>query len=101
MSETGSSASCHQAPVGMRQEDPGGEDENEPVSRGQRPLEERLVAAGELEHRPFVDHRQLEVRVGVVDRLSSRLGDDDERERNGGERRARASSRGGRLPCRR
>ena len=32
-----------------------------------------------------MDHRQLEVRVGVVDRLPPRLGDDDEREGDGAE----------------
>ena len=41
------------------------------------------------------------MRVGVVDRLPSRLGDHDERERDGAERRAPASSTAGRRPCRR
>ena len=85
--------------VRMRQEDLGGEHEHEPVPRSERPLEQGQVAAGVLEHGPFVDHRQLEVRVGVVDRLPSRLGDHDEREGDGAERRAPGSSRRGRRPC--
>ena len=43
------------------------------------PLEVREVPARVLEERPLVDHRQLEVRVRVVDRLAPGLGHDDER----------------------
>ena len=68
-------------PGRMRQEDRRGESEHEPVARRHRPLQKREVAAGVLEQRPLVDHRQLEVRVGVVDRLPARLRDDHEQER--------------------
>ena len=50
----------------------------------------REVAAGVLEQRALVDHRQLEVRVGVVDGLAAGLGDHDERERDRAERERRA-----------
>ena len=55
-----------------------------------RPLQIGEVAAGVFEQRALVDHRQLEVRVGVVDRLPPGLGDDDQRERD----RARAQAPG-------
>ena len=79
--------------VGVRQEDLRREHEHEPVPGGRRPLQVGEVAAGVLEQRPFVDHRQLEMGVGVVDRLSPGLGDDDKRERDRGERRAPGSTR--------
>ena len=87
-STAGRTASCHQHAVRMGQEHLRREHEHEPVARGGPPLEIGEVAPGVLEQRPLVDHRQLEVRVGVVDRLAPRLGDDDERERR--RRRARA-----------
>ena len=90
---TGSSASCHQTPSGVRQEDLRGEHEHEPVPRRRRPLQVGEVAARVLEQRPLVDHRQLEVRVGVVDRLPAGLGDDDERERDARRARAPGSTR--------
>ena len=74
----------------MREEHLRGEHEHEPVPRRRRPLQVREVAAGVLEQRPLVDHRQLEVRVGVVDRLAAGLGDDDEREGDRAERERRA-----------
>ena len=70
----------------MGKEELRGEHEHEPVARRRGPLQEREVASGVLEQRAFVDHRQLEVGVGVVDRLPSRLGDDDQRERDRAER---------------
>ena len=88
----------------VRQEDLRREHEHEPVAGGGGPLEEREVAAGVLEQRALVDHRQLEVGVGVVDRLASRLGDDDEREGDGSRAPARgrpdARSRPSRRRCR-
>ncbi len=73
----------------MGKEDLCGEDEHEPVPRCGGPLEVGEVAAGVFEHWAFVDHRQLQMGVGVVDRLTSRFGDDDERERDGSERQSR------------
>ena len=70
----------------MRQEHLCGESEHDPVARCRTPLEVREVASGVLEQRAFMDHRQLEMRVGIVDRLAARLGDDDECERERPER---------------
>ena len=83
----------------VRQEDLRREHEHEPVPGGGGPLQEREVAAAVLEQRPLVDHRQLEVRVRVVDRLAARLGDDDggERDRGERERRRRPGARAGRA----
>ena len=53
------------------------------------------VAAGVLEQRALVDHRQLEVGVGVVDRLAAGLDQDDQRE---GEQ-ARTSGRARSTPA--
>ena len=41
---------------------------------GRRPLHECKVACGVLEHRRFVDHRELEVRCWIVDRDACVLG---------------------------
>ena len=85
--------------LGVGEEDLRREHEHEPVPSRERPLEVGLVAAGVLEHRPLVDHRQLEVRVRVVDGLPAGLGDDDEREGDGseGERRRRPRVAAGRA----
>ena len=77
----------------VREEDLRGDHEHEPVPRARGPLEIRQVAARVLEQRPLVDHRQLEMRVGVVDRLATRLRDDDEREARPRRARARGSTR--------
>ena len=45
-----------------------------PSGGRRRPTGAGQVAAGVLEQRPLVDHRQLEVGVGVVDRLAAGLG---------------------------
>ena len=66
----------------VRQEYLRGQHEDEPVSCRGGPLEQRKIAARVLEQRAFVDHRQLEMRVRVVDRLAPRLGDHDKRERD-------------------
>ena len=58
------------------------EHEHDPVARRAGPLQVREVAAGVLEQRPLVDHRELEVGVGVVDRLAPGLDEDHERERD-------------------
>ena len=73
----------------MRHEDLGGEHEHDPVACRGAPVQERKIAAAVLEHGPFVDHRQLEVRVRIVERLPARLGEDDEREPHRTEREAR------------
>ena len=77
----GSTARPAPNPRGCGRKIAGGEREHQPVPRRHRPLQEREIAAGVLEQRPFVDHRQLEVGVGIVDRLPAGLGDDDEQER--------------------
>jgi hypothetical protein len=74
----------------VRQEDLGGEHEHDPVPRRCGPLQIGEVTARVLEQRAFVDHRQLEVRVRVVDRLATGLRQDDERERDRGQRQRRA-----------
>ena len=74
----------------MRQEDLRREHEQEPVASRRRPLHQRQVSTRVLEQRALVDHRQLEVGVGVVDRLPARLGDHDQRERDGAERERRS-----------
>ena len=51
------------------------------MARRGRPVQKREIAAGVLEQRPLVDHRQLEMRVGVVDRLAAGLDEDHEHER--------------------
>ena len=51
------------------------------MARRRRPLQVGEVAAGVLEQRALVHHRQLEVGVGVVDRLAAGLGQHDEPER--------------------
>jgi hypothetical protein len=48
------------------------------------------ITARVLEQRALVDHRQLQVRVGVVDRLPARLRDCHERECDRAERQRRA-----------
>ena len=69
-------------PARMRQEDRRRQ-RRAPASGVQPgPLQKREVAAGVLEQRALVDHRQLEVGVGVVHRLTPRLRDDDEQERH-------------------
>ena len=73
----------------VRNEDLGREHEHDPVAGGGTPLQKREVASTVLEQRPLVDHGQLEVRVGVVDGLAAGLGEDDERESDGSERKAR------------
>ena len=87
-STTGSSASWSHALSRVRHEDLRGEHEHDPVARRRAPLQEREIAPAVLEHRPLVDHRQLEVRVGVVERLPPGLGEDDEREPDRAEREA-------------
>ena len=56
---------------------------------GGGPLDEGEVGAGVLEHHGLVDHGQLEVRGGVVDRDAARLGEEDDEERRRGEQLAR------------
>ena len=58
-----------------------------------RPLDQREVARRVLEHHRLVDHRELEVRGGVVDRDARVLGERDHRERDTGEREARIDRR--------
>ena len=65
------------------------QDEHDPVPCCRAPLQVGEVATAVLEQRAFVDHRQLEVRVRVVDRLASRLGEHDEREPDRTERETR------------
>ena len=65
-------------------------DQHEPVAGCCRPLQVSEVAAGVLEQRSLVDHRQFEVRVGAVDRLAAHLGDSDQREGEGAKRQRRA-----------
>ncbi len=62
------------------QEDLGREHEHEPVTGRGRPLQQGEVAAAVLEQQALVNHRQLQVRVRVVDRLPPGLRQDDERE---------------------
>ena len=74
----------------VRKEHLCGEHEHEPVPHRGAPLEERQVASAVLEHGAFVDHRELEVRVRVVDRLAPCLRDDDECKGGGAQRERRA-----------
>ena len=83
-STTGSSASCPQT-LSCGAGRSGRRARARPSAGRRRPLQERQVASGVLEQRPFVDHRQLEMGVGVVDWLATGLGDDHESERHRGE----------------
>ena len=77
-----------------RDEQPDDDDQLELRGVGQQ----RQPPARGLEQHALVDHRQLEVRVRVVDRLVAGLGDGDDRERGGGEQERRgeaAPARGG------
>ena len=71
----------HEAPAGCGRKSPAASTSTTQWRAAADQCEERQVAAGVLEQRPLVDHGELEVRVGVVDRLAPGLEQHHQRHR--------------------